>query len=109
MTNNMLRNIAARVESPFARSTPIVVFNPLSWKRDDVVKTHLSVYGDVAPRDIPDYLKAVRLVDQTGASVPFHLQQSYGTVSRALEIVFVARRVPSLGYKSYFINCHFEA
>jgi len=101
--NDMLRNIAARIKSPFERGTPITVFNPTSWKRDDMVKTHVSVYGDVNPGDIGDYRKAMRLVDESGASIPFHVQQSYGTVSRAFEIVFVARDVPSLGYRTYFL------
>lgn len=100
---DMLRNIAERVKSPIARSTPIVVFNPLSWSRDDTVKTHVSLYGDVSPGDIADYRKAMRLVDESGAAVPFHVEQSYGTVSRALEMVFVARGVPALGYKTYFL------
>jgi hypothetical protein len=53
--NDMLRNIAARIKSPFKRSTPITVFNATSWKRDDMVKTHVSVYGDVNPGNIGDY------------------------------------------------------
>src|SRR5208337_2252255 len=53
-----LRNIAERVQDPFPISTPIVVFNPLSWTRDDVVKAHVSVYGDVSPGDIGDYRQA---------------------------------------------------
>jgi alpha-mannosidase len=100
---DMLRNIAERVKSPFARSSPIIVFNPLSWTRDAAVRAHVSVYGDVSPGDIADYRKATRLVDETGESVPFYVEQSYGTVSRAQEIVFVARGVPSLGYKTYFM------
>jgi alpha-mannosidase len=101
--NDMLRNIAARIKSPFERSTPITVFNATSWTRDDMIKTHVSVYGDVNPGDIGDYRKAMRLVDETGASIPFHVEQSYGTVSRAFEIMFVARGVPSLGYRTYFL------
>jgi alpha-mannosidase len=99
----MLRNIAERIRSPFPRSTPVVVFNPLSWTRDDVVRAHVSIYGDVVPGDTGDYQKGMRLVDETGAAVPFHVEQSYGTVSRAHEIVFVARGVPSMGYKTYFM------
>jgi alpha-mannosidase len=100
---DMLRNIAERVRSPFPRSMPVVVFNPLNWTRDDVVSAHVSLYGDASPGDIDDYRKAIRLVDETGASVPFYVEQSSGTVSRALEMVFVARGVPSLGYKTYFV------
>jgi alpha-mannosidase len=98
-----LRNIAERVQRPFPRSTAVIVFNPLSWTRDDLVSAHVSVYGDISPGDIADYRKATKLVDETGASVQFHVGQSYGTVSRASEIVFVAKGVPSLGYKTYFM------
>jgi alpha-mannosidase len=42
-------------------------------------------------------------VDETGASVPFYVEGYSGTVSRALEIAFVARGVPSLGYRTYFV------
>ncbi len=100
---DMLRNIAERVEHPFPRSTPIVVFNPLSWRRDDVVRVHASLYGDVAPGEIADYRKAMRLVDETGASLPFRVEGYSGTVSRAVEMAFVARGVASLGYKTYFL------
>lgn len=97
---DMLRNIAERVQVPYPRATPIVVFNPLNWERDDVVRVHVSIYGDVAAGDIP---RTVRLVDDTGAPVPFYEEQSSGTVSRAREIVFVARNVPSLGYRTYYV------
>jgi hypothetical protein len=82
---------------------PVVVFNPLNWTRDDVVSAHVSLYGDASPGDIGDYRMGVRLVDESGASVPFHIEQASGTVSRALEMVFVARGVPSIGHKTYFV------
>ena len=31
----------------FPASTPIVVFNPLGWTRDDLVKTHVTLFGDI--------------------------------------------------------------
>lgn len=100
---DMLRNLAERVQRPLAHSTPIVVFNPLSWPRDDVVQAHVSLYGDVSPGDIADYRQGMRLVDEAGTPIPFHVAGYSGTVSRAVEIVFIARGVPSLGYKSYFL------
>ncbi len=103
LLRDTLRNIAERVRIPFARSTPVVVFNPLNWTRDDVVRAHVSLYGDASPGDIDDYRKGIKLVDETGTSVPFYVEQFSGTVSRALEMVFVARGVPSLGYKTYFV------
>jgi alpha-mannosidase len=101
---DMLRNIAERVRQPFPVSTAIVVFNPMNWTRDDVVDTHLSLYGDVGTGDrLAEYRKGMRLVDETGASVPFRVLQSAGTVSVGIDITFIARGVPSLGYKTYYL------
>lgn len=98
-----LRNIAERVRNPFLVSTPIVVFNPLSWTRDDVVSAHVTLYGDVQPAAILNYRKAMRLVDEKGTSIPFHVVEYTENISRAVQLVFVARGVPSLGYKAYYL------
>jgi alpha-mannosidase len=98
-----LRNIAERVRTPYAVSTPIVVFNPQSWTRDDVVNAHVTLFGDVQPAAIPDYRKAMRLVDEKGNSIPFHVLEYTENISRAVQLVFVARAVPSLGYKTYYL------
>ncbi len=99
-----LRNIAERVEHPFPVSTPIVVFNPLSWKRDDVVRAHVTLYGDIGPGQLGDYRKAMRLLDAKGTSIPFEVEQYSENISRAVELVFIARDVPSLGYKTYYLT-----
>ncbi len=99
-----LRNIAERVEHPFPVSSPIVVFNSLSWKRDDVVKAHVTLYGDVGAGHLADYKKAMRLVDAKGNSIPFEVEQYSENISRAVELVFIARDVPSLGYKTYYLT-----
>lgn len=99
-----LRNIAERVQHRNTRGTAIVVFNPLSWTRDDVVTAHVSMYGDVAPGDIDDYRKSMRLVDAEGTSIPFDIE-GYGEVlSRGVTMVFVAPKVPSLGYKTFYLE-----
>jgi alpha-mannosidase len=100
---DMLRNIAERVRIPVPRSFPIVVFNALSWTRDDVVRAHVTLYGEVSPADIAEYKKGLRLVDEEGASIPFHVDQYSENISRALDLTFVARGVPGLGYKAYFL------
>ncbi len=100
---DMLRNLAERVQIPMPRSFPVIVFNPLGWSRDDVVRAHVTLYGEVSPADIAEYKASLRLVDETGKSVPFHVQQYSENISRALDIVFVAQGVPSLGYKSYYL------
>jgi alpha-mannosidase len=98
-----LRNIAERVRSPYPVSAPIVVFNPLNWTRDDVVDAHVTLYGDVEPWALGDYRKAMRLLDEKGASIPFHVVEYSENISRALQLVFVARGVPSVGYKTYYL------
>ncbi len=98
-----LRNIAERVKVPVPGSFPIVVFNPLGWSRDDLVKTHVTLYGTVSPADIGPFRKGMRLLDESGSAVPFQVAEYSENISRALELVFVARGVPSLGYKTYYL------
>jgi alpha-mannosidase len=98
-----LRNIAERVQHPSPRSTPIVVFNPLSWTRDDIVKTHVTLFGDIESNDIEDYRKGMRLLDEKGISIPFQVEESSEWFSRAVDLVFIDRGVPSLGYKTYYL------
>ncbi len=100
---DMLRNIAERVEIPHAASHPIVVFNPLNWQRDDVVRAHVTLYGPVAPRDLDQYRKGMRLLDDKGQPVPFHVLEYSENISRALDLIFLANRVPALGYKTYYL------
>lgn len=98
-----LRNIAERVQNPSSRSVAIVIFNPLSWVRDDVVKTHITLFGEVGGDEIDDYKKAMRLLDDKGTPVPFQIEQYTEGSSRSLNLVFVAQQVPSLGYKTYYL------
>lgn len=99
-----LRNIAERVRIPVHPSVPLVVFNPLGWQRDDVVKTHVTVYGDVVPGNVGDYRRGMRLVDESGREAPFHVVRYSENVSRAFELEFTASGVPSLGYKTYYLR-----
>jgi alpha-mannosidase len=100
---NMQRNIAERVQVPIAHSVPIVVFNGLGWQRDDIVREHLTIYGDVVPSQIEEYRKGAHLVDETGKSVPFYVIQTSENISRAMDLTFVAQGVPALGYKTYYL------
>jgi alpha-mannosidase len=99
-----LRNIAERVSAAVPKSFAIVVFNPMSWTRDDVVRSHVALFGIPAPADIAAFKKGLRLVDETGKSVPFYVEQYSENISRALQIVFVARAVPSVGYRTYYLT-----
>jgi alpha-mannosidase len=98
-----LRNIAERVKHTYARCTPIVVFNPLNWKRDDAVEAHVTLFGNVETPDIDDYKAGMSLFDANGSIVPFEVEQFTDGSSRSLNLIFVARGVPSLGYKTYYL------
>jgi len=99
-----LRNLAERIRVPVTNSFPIVVFNPLGWSRDDLVSAHVTLYGDPAPGNIPAFRKGLRLLDEAGTPVPFQIQEYSENISRALELLFVARAVPSLGYKTFYLT-----
>ena len=100
---DMLRNIAERVEFVYPNSHPIIVFNSMNWNRDDVVNAHVTLYGPVAPGNIDDYKRGMQLIDEKGSAVPFEITQYSENISRALEVTFVARDVPSLGYRTYYL------
>lgn len=98
-----LRNIAERVVRPFPNNLPIVVFNPLNWKRDDLVRAHVTLFGDVETDDIGDYRKAMHLLDDEGTPVPFQVEKYREGSSRSLDLMFIAQAVPSVGYKTYYL------
>jgi len=81
-----LETIAADVNTArFRKGTPLVVFNPLSWDRDDVVRLALP------EADESDYA----VFDAKGKEVPSQIRR----IDRYhREVFFVARGVPSVGY-----------
>ena len=84
-----LDQIAARVKTENKGWSSVLVFNPLSWERDDVVKL-------VLPQDAPETLA---VTDFSGNSVPSQVVGSADSLDRKL--IFIAAGVPSLGYKTY--------
>jgi Glycosyl hydrolases family 38 N-terminal domain/Glycosyl hydrolases family 38 C-terminal domain/Glycosyl hydrolases family 38 C-terminal beta sandwich domain len=99
-----LRNIAERVRIPIEQGKPVVIFNPEGWTRDDIVRAHMTLYGDVVPARLSDFKAGMRLVDEHGTNVPFHVDQYSENISRALELSFVAHAVPAIGYKTYYLK-----
>jgi hypothetical protein len=63
---------------------PFIIYNGLSWERDDVVR--------LPPPS--DDTKIVSIRDSSGRGVPFDIDENGNAV-------FVAKRVPSMGYASY--------
>jgi len=91
-------NIASRIN--FSKEAiPVTVFNTLSWERTDIVKFTLDAEGN------PE--NSFRLVDQNGNEIPYQLideHQISGNRDEVLTFLFVAEKVPSVGYKTYYIE-----
>jgi len=93
-----MNNIASRIR--FSKpGIPIVVFNSLSWERTDLVKFTLDVEGNE--------LNTFRLVDDKGIEIPYQLiddHQINGKKDEVLTFLFVAGNVPSVGYKTFYLE-----
>ncbi len=75
---------------------PIVVFNPLSWERTDLVETEVDKIEDA---------EALEIVDIDGNTSPVQvLEQRRFQGWKRQRILFVAKNVPSLGYKAMWLR-----
>lgn len=83
-----LSRIENRINTSQVKGRPVVVYNPLSWARTDVVKLRLP--------DGPSVSYSV--FDSKGREIPSQVVRK-GMYSS--EILFIAAGVPSLGYKVY--------
>jgi hypothetical protein len=68
-------------------STPVVIYNGLSWQRDGVVR--------LAPPS--ENTRIISISDVSGRNVPFDVDES-GTA------IFVAKNIPSMGYATYWVR-----
>lgn len=92
LLGDALESLASKVPS---EGRTIVVFNPLSWPRTDVVR--------ILHRGLKVARGAYEIIDNvTGEKAPYQaLAGDRGSDRRYDTIVFVAKDVPALGYKTY--------
>ncbi len=90
--NNSIQIINKNINTSIVKTgIPITVYNPLSWKRTDVVILKLS---DKGKKNYSVYdLNGKEIVSQTVMKNRF-----------AKEILFIAENVPPLGYKTYILK-----
>jgi alpha-mannosidase len=94
-----LDGIAGKIKFNASFGRPLVSFNSLAWKRDGPVTNKIryeqgKVFG-------------VKVVDARGQEVPSQLSQVtyyHDHSIKSLVVSFVARQVPSLGYKTYYLQ-----
>jgi alpha-mannosidase len=84
---------AALVPKGSGPQVPLVVFNPVSWTRSDVVTSRF---------ELPSGWQSFVLRDGAGQAVP---HQIVGPSSgRSIEMIFLAEAVPSVGYRTYYLE-----
>ncbi|MFQ6091191.1 MAG: alpha-mannosidase [bacterium] len=87
--NRSLREICGRIETE-GEGTPVVVFNPLSWLRDDAVEVGL-----------PEELRGhISVFDRNGHRIPSQVYED--------TLIFVAEDIPSIGYKTFWLKSEDE-
>ena len=79
-----LAKLASQIDTR-GKGTPVVVFNPLSWTRTDVVRL-----------DDAELARLGRVVDERGKPL---LSQVKGTT-----LLFLAEDVPALGYRTFWVR-----
>jgi len=105
LSQRAMAAIAETVEVP-RESIPIVVFNTLNWKRSGPVEAHVSAYAvaDVTRRDIIPRGSAMVLRDASGQPVPFQITADRRDTLGEMDLAFIAKDVPALGYSTYILE-----
>jgi alpha-mannosidase len=90
-----LASIAANVNTAQVEGIPLVIFNPLSWERSDLVSIKVPFRGEDP---------GINVFDDKGNEVPIEIVKGDSLSER--KILFVAKGIPALGYKtfSYLVN-----
>jgi alpha-mannosidase len=93
-----IKSIASYVRTSTANGIPVVVFNSLSWQRDDIVAFDLNFDKGQA--------FSVDLKNAEGEDNPVQMDKAAYHEDQSLKkarFCFIANRVPSLGYKTFYL------
>lgn len=81
-----LKRIAGSVDTAAMQGQPVVVFNPLCWKRDDLVEI-----------EAPFKSQCFSIQDESGRTMPWQMTAEG-------KLLFLPRDVPSMGYRVFWIS-----
>ncbi len=102
ISNKILQNSLSSIAKSIGfnkKGKAIVAFNPLSWERTDKVEVSLNVYGqDTMSYKVFDAVTNKEVPSQLITAKP--VKGSDETIT----LVFVAEKIPSLGYKTYYLE-----
>jgi alpha-mannosidase len=94
-----LQHIAGKIKFNASMGRPLVAFNSLAWKRDGPISKKIR-FAEGKASD-------VKVVDASGRQIPTQVSQVeyYPDHSiQSLVVSFIATEVPSLGYKTYYLE-----
>jgi len=91
------KNIASSIKFE-NKNIPLVVFNMLSWNRDDVVSAKIS-FDDGNIKDV-SLFDAGELLPTQLSDIKYYPSGSI----KSADLTFVAKAVPSLGYKTFYLK-----
>lgn len=103
LVRRLSRRLTARVTVPHKFAFPIVVFNPLSWKRSELVTGRTALYGDTL-RNLLTEKDEFRMIDQAGNEIPCRVVCRRHHSGDTAEVEFLAEDVPALGCKVWYLE-----
>ncbi len=99
ITSTALNSISSKIRTDRSKGIPAIVFNSLSWKRSDPVHITLDLEAG--------WGKNAMVQDHQGKLIKSQLTDVVrypdGTLKNAV-LHYVAEDVPSIGYKTYYVN-----
>ena len=96
-----LNDIASKIKLSNDKGIPVVVFNSLSWLRDDPAEFSVKLKKGEA--------KSLKLIDSKGNAIPIQLSNVNRYNDNSIEeadIHFIAEGIPSIGYKTFYLNSY---
>jgi alpha-mannosidase len=95
LLDGQLKSITKNINT-LGEGIPIVLFNPLSWKRTDVVEAEVK---------LPRQSNYFSIVDQNNQKVPVQIiNQSEEQGKNKFSVIFLAANIPSMGYCTYRVK-----
>ncbi|HBE42727.1 MAG TPA: alpha-mannosidase, partial [Bacteroidales bacterium] len=98
IANQALISIASKIKANRKKGIPVVVFNSLSWKRDDPVTFNIGFD--------PGQAFDITLVDADGKNIPVQLTDIERYSDKSLKntnATFIAKGIPPIGYKTFYV------
>jgi alpha-mannosidase len=98
LSDKILGGVGSEMANRAARTSdhqiPMVVFNPLSWERTDLVECQFRP---------PSGWTNLTLRDSTGKEIPYEVLEG-NLQAPSTTFLFLAEAVPSVGYKTYYLT-----